>query len=158
MLINRRAEMVKMTAAWACLKRQATPYRTLIFLVEMARLLLQEQQSWCLSWVWFGFTFAWLPQMNRKKHRPINTMVLVFCEHQRRNVMDFPGGPVVKNPPANAEDTQSIPGKIPHASGQLTQRATTTECSRASELWLVCPSPCFATREAASMRNPPTHL
>ena len=24
--------------------------------------------------------------------------------------MDFPGGPVVKNPPTNAEDTGSIPG------------------------------------------------
>ena len=34
--------------------------------------------------------------------------------------MDLPGGPVVKNPPANAEDPGSIPGqgtKIPHASG-----------------------------------------
>ena len=31
---------------------------------------------------------------------------------------DFPGGPVVKNPPANAGDMNSIPGqgtKIPHA-------------------------------------------
>ena len=33
---------------------------------------------------------------------------------------DFPGGPVVENPPSNAEDTGSIPGqgtKIPHAMG-----------------------------------------
>ena len=32
--------------------------------------------------------------------------------------MDFPGSPVVKNLPANEEDTGSIPGleiKIPHA-------------------------------------------
>ena len=31
---------------------------------------------------------------------------------------DFPGGPVVKNPPSNEGDTSSIPGrgtKIPHA-------------------------------------------
>ena len=34
--------------------------------------------------------------------------------------MDFPGGLVVKNAPANAEDKQSILGEIPHASGQLT--------------------------------------
>ena len=43
---------------------------------------------------------------------------------------DFPGGPVVKNPPCNAGDTGSIPGggtKIPHAVGQLSLRATTTE-------------------------------
>ena len=49
---------------------------------------------------------------------------------------DFPGGPVVKNPPSNAGDAGSIPGwgtKIPHAVGQLSPRATTTELSRLSE-------------------------
>ena len=43
---------------------------------------------------------------------------------------DFPGGPVVKNPPSNAGDTGSIPGrgtKIPHAMGQLSPPASTTE-------------------------------
>ena len=43
---------------------------------------------------------------------------------------DFPGGPVVKNPPSNAGDTGSIPGqrtKIPHASGQLSPPAATSE-------------------------------
>ena len=43
---------------------------------------------------------------------------------------DFPGGPVVKNLPYNAGDLGSIPGqgtKIPHATGQLSPRATTTE-------------------------------
>ena len=43
---------------------------------------------------------------------------------------DFPGGPVVKNPPSNAGDAGLIPGrgiKIPHAVGQLSLRATTTE-------------------------------
>ena len=46
---------------------------------------------------------------------------------------DFPGGPVAKNPPSNAGDTGSIPGrgtKIPHATGQLSLRATTTELVR----------------------------
>ena len=28
----------------------------------------------------------------------------------KTNKCDFPGGPVVKNPPANAEDTGSVPG------------------------------------------------
>ena len=35
---------------------------------------------------------------------------------------DFPGGPVVRNPPPSAGDAGSIPGreaKIPHALGQL---------------------------------------
>ena len=43
---------------------------------------------------------------------------------------DFPGGPVVRNPPANAGDTDLIPGlgtKMPCASEQLSPHATTTE-------------------------------
>ena len=40
---------------------------------------------------------------------------------------DFPGGAVVKNPPANAGDTGSRSGKIPHAVEQLSLCATTTE-------------------------------
>ena len=44
---------------------------------------------------------------------------------------DFPGGPVVKNPLANAGDMVSIPrqgyGKISHASGHLSLCTTTTE-------------------------------
>ena len=43
---------------------------------------------------------------------------------------DFPGGPVIKNPPSNAGDMASIPGrgtKIPHAMGQLSPRTTARE-------------------------------
>ena len=43
---------------------------------------------------------------------------------------DFPGGPAVKNPPYNAGDMGLIPSqgtKIPHAAGQLSPQATTTE-------------------------------
>ena len=43
---------------------------------------------------------------------------------------DFPGGPVVKTSPSNAGDVGSIPGqgtKIPHALGQLSLCAATTE-------------------------------
>ncbi|XP_055441260.1 uncharacterized protein LOC129655187 isoform X2 [Bubalus kerabau] len=46
----------------------------------------------------------------------------------RTNSRDFPGGPVVKNPPCNAGDQGSIPGrgtKIPHAEEQLSWSATT---------------------------------
>ena len=48
-------------------------------------------------------------------------------------VRDFPGGPVVKHLPYNAGDAGSIPGqgtRIPHAAGQLSPRATTTELVR----------------------------
>ena len=43
---------------------------------------------------------------------------------------DFPGGLVVKNPPSNAGDAGSIPGrgtKITHAVGQVSPHTTTTE-------------------------------
>ena len=47
-----------------------------------------------------------------------------------KNIGDFPGGPVVKNPPCNAGDVGSIPGqgtKISHVAGQLSPCTTTTE-------------------------------
>ena len=34
----------------------------------------------------------------------------VCCKLRMKNLGDFPGGAVVKNPPANAGDTGSIPG------------------------------------------------
>ena len=55
----------------------------------------------------------------------ITTSTLQKCRGQ-----DFPGGPVVKYPPSNAGDAGLIPGwgtKIPHAAGQLSTHATTTE-------------------------------
>ena len=49
---------------------------------------------------------------------------------KRLVVLNFPGGPVVKNLPASAGDTGLIPWskKIPHAAGQLSPWATTAEC------------------------------
>ena len=54
---------------------------------------------------------------------------LSFTLRIRTQVLDFPGGAVVKNPPANAGDIGSEPwsGKIPHAAEQLSPCATTTE-------------------------------
>ena len=59
------------------------------------------------------------------------------CLERKRTPWDIPGSQVVKNPPANAEDVGLIPGpgtKIPHAMGQLSLCATTTEptCCRSS--------------------------
>ena len=44
---------------------------------------------------------------------------------------DFPGGPVVKNPPSGEGNSGSIPGQgteIPHATGQLCPPAATRAC------------------------------
>ena len=49
---------------------------------------------------------------------------------EKAHSWDFPGGPVVKNPPCDAENTGSIPGQetnIPHASEQLSLSAITIE-------------------------------
>ena len=76
-------------------------------------------------------------------------------------LQDFPGGPVVKNPPSNAGDVSSIPGqgtKIPHAEGQLSPHATTREpvCRnyRAHVLWSLHAT----TREKPVRRNERAHV
>ena len=54
-------------------------------------------------------------------------------KYQNSHFWDFPGGPVVKNLLSNAGDAGLIPGggtKIPHAAGQLSLCATTTELLR----------------------------
>ena len=56
--------------------------------------------------------------------------------HQKMHSGDFPGGPVVKNLPFNAGDTDSIPGqetKIPHALEQLSPCPITTEAGHSKE-------------------------
>ena len=72
----------------------------------------------------------------------------------------LPGGPTVKNPPPNAGDTGSIPGggtKIPHTTGQLSPRATTTELGSLNERAHVLQTtemrrePCATTTESPCM-------
>ena len=53
----------------------------------------------------------------------------------RTQARDSPGGPVVKNPPSNAEDAGLIPGqgtKIPLALGKPSLHAVTTEPARST--------------------------
>ena len=70
-------------------------------------------------------------------------------ETQKYNVRDFPGGAVVKNPPANAGDTGSIPGPershMPQ-SNQARVPQLLSLCSRAHTPQLL--SPCATTTEA----------
>ena len=48
---------------------------------------------------------------------------------KKKSHWDFPGGAVVKNPPANAGENKLVSwsGKIPHATEQLSPCTTTTE-------------------------------
>ena len=64
---------------------------------------------------------------------------------------DYPGGgPVVKNPPSNAGDVGSIPGRrtnIPRAVGQLSPCTTTTEPVRSRAHATQLESLCASTTE-----------
>ena len=59
----------------------------------------------------------------------LNTPLGFPTQGVKKRGRGFPGGAVVKNPPANAGHTGSSPwsGKIPHAAEQLSPCATTTE-------------------------------
>ena len=58
-------------------------------------------------------------------------VIQFYLSSSIKNAMgDFPGGPVVKNLPSNAEDMSSIPDretKIPYAKGQPSPHTGTTE-------------------------------
>ena len=62
---------------------------------------------------------------------------------------DFPGGLVANNPPASAGDTGSMVWKIPHAAGQLSLCAPTTE---ARAPWSRC-----STMERSHRNEKPEH-
>ena len=72
-----------------------------------------------------------LPQETRKISNEQSNLTSKELEEETKPKVnkkrDFPGGPVVKNPPSNAGDAGLIPGqgtKIPHAMGQLSLCAT----------------------------------
>ena len=73
----------------------------------------------------------------------------LLTDHAVENLggKDFPGGPVVKNPPANTGGREFDPcsGKHPPCFGQLRACVTATEPVRQS--------PWTATREAVSVRS-----
>ena len=49
-------------------------------------------------------------------------IILTFKTGKKKKKKDFPGCPIVKNPPSNAGDMDLIPGqgtKIPHATGSM---------------------------------------
>ena len=75
---------------------------------------------------------------------------MIQWQHKKITDGDFPGGPMVKNPPSNAGDAGSIPHrgtKIPHATGQLRLHAATTEPVHHNYRAHVLFSPRATTRE-----------
>ena len=81
--------------------------------------------------------FIWVLESNKIIHNLLLTMKyrnsLSKKRVSRKWLRDFLGGPVVKNPPANAGDAGSNPGwgaGIPHAVGHLSLHATMREPAR----------------------------
>ena len=77
----------------------------------------------------------------------VHCLIQVAYHKQELMYRDFPGGPVVKNPPYNVGYSGLIPGqgtKIPHAVGQLSPCTTTTEL-------------CTSTREPECHKLQRTH-
>ena len=73
---------------------------------------------------------------------------LFATAHTKCLSWDFPGGPVVKNPPSNAGNAGLIPGwgtKILHVTGQLSPCATTTEPA------------CYKLQSPRALTTEPTH-
>ena len=70
----------------------------------------------------------------------LNSKNIVYLKWK---IEDFPGGPVVKNPPSNAEDMDLIPGqgtKIPHTPGQQSPSLCHNQRSaRAATTHSLCP-------------------
>ena len=73
----------------------------------------------------------------KKPYKPVQGQFFwVWQKPEKYKLQDFPGLPVVRNPPCNAEDSGSIPGwgtKFPRATEQLSPCATTGEPTGHSE-------------------------
>ena len=63
--------------------------------------ILNQETKWCVLY----FSFLTLSAQNQ-----IYLDGFILKWHQKQQAWDFPGGAVVKNPPANAGDTGLSPG------------------------------------------------
>ena len=88
-----------------------------------------------------------VPVIFKKKKKVREISLLDFKTYYIATVIktrwswDFPGGPVVKNPPSKAGNTGSIPArgtKIPHATGQLSTSAVTKDPACRNEDPMCC--------------------
>ena len=95
-----------------------------------------------LWWFWFfhmsprRFASTCFPGFRYQMYTKVSNSYLSNFHLLNSILSDFPGDPVVKNLPYNAGDLGSILGretKIPHAVGQLSPHATTTELVRLNE-------------------------
>ena len=72
----------------------------------------------------------YLLQLVKKPSREVEVNEAEFYKYRRKKPLwlpDFPGGPMVKNPPANAGDTSLILAPGGNQVGQLSPCTATTE-------------------------------
>ena len=77
--------------------------------------------------MWFNFLCRFLNFVLKKLKALIALSLL-----NNQQLRDFPGSPVVKNPPSSAGDGGSIPGqgtKTPHVTGRLQLLSSDTKAS-----------------------------
>ena len=123
--------------------------------MRLVYFIMSESKEMIKEW-WRHFKRSWITkQHTRSIHKSqlgIYTLAVSNPKNEIKKVIPgLPGGPVVKNPPCNAEDVGLIPGwgtKIPHAAEQLSLSATITEA------WVLC-SPHATTRVCASQQKTP---
>ena len=119
-------------------------------------LLVALHALWVLSSLTRDWTCAPTLEAGHCASREAPTIFLFFCFFFN-NLLGFPGGSVVKNPPASAGDTSSFPGLgRPHMprSSQACAPQLLSLCSRACTAVAEAGgpgSPCSAAREAPAM-------
>ena len=93
-----------------------------------------EGESLWISILAYSYPLLFIPlsfsSVEKKKYKKslVRAQCLINVSYKYHH-WDFPGGSVVKNPPANAgvHGFEPCSGKIPHAMEQLSLCATTTE-------------------------------
>ena len=103
--------------------------------------------------------FSNFVQCRYMTHSKINKWTIRITYKSKKEIEDFPGGTVVKNPPANAGDTGSSPGPGRSHRPQINCAPQLYPCNH--NYWVcvpqllkpMCLEPCSAAREVTTVRR-----
>ena len=70
----------------------------------------KDEKRFSRGYILEGYAENVVPQLSCLDHQFINDILNLLPTLENWEIWGFPGGPVFKNPPANAEDMGSIPG------------------------------------------------
>ena len=107
---------------------QSSNYKRLVTIISGSVVVVVWSRKWQSTPVFLPGEFCvqrslagyhpWGCKESDKTERLNTHTVVTVLEYNKKNCGDFPGDPVVENPPCNAGDAGLIPGqgtKIPHA-------------------------------------------